>query len=152
MAIARADLFWPVLMVLQVERADTIAEIDELCPFGLTAAIFGEEAEARRLGAQLRVGTVIVNDLIVPTADPRVPFGGRRGSGFGVTRGREGLLEMTAVKTTAVRTSKSTRHYQKTGEAHEAMFRGVVAMHHESGLGRRWSGLRQMVTAAMRLR
>ena len=31
----------------------------------------------------------------------RVPFGGRGASGYGVTRGAEGLLEMTAVKTLA---------------------------------------------------
>ena len=40
-------------------------------------------------------GFVTINDIIVPTADPRLPFGGVRGSGFGTTRGAEGLLEMT---------------------------------------------------------
>jgi len=151
-AIAQADVFAPLLTVLRVSNVDAVAVLDEVCPLGLTAAVFGDEAEARRVGSTLRVGTVMVNDLIVPTADPRVPFGGRRGSGFGVTRGREGLLEMTVVRTIAVRTSKSIRHYQETGEAHEAMFRGVVAMSHGASVRERWKGLRQMVSAAMRLR
>jgi aldehyde dehydrogenase (NAD+) len=152
MAIAQADVFAPVLTVLRVENAAEIARLDEACPFGLTAAVFGEEAEAKRIGAMLRAGTVMVNDLIVPTADPRVSFGGRRGSGFGVTRGREGLLEMTAVKTVAVRQGRSVRHYQETGANHEAMFQGVVAMSHGAGVRARWQGLKQMVAAAMRLR
>ena len=152
MAIAQADVFAPVLTVLQVSSLAEIAQLDEVCPFGLTAAVFGKEAEAKRVGSELRVGTVMVNDLIVPTADPRVSFGGRRSSGYGVTRGREGLLEMTAVKTTAVRKSKSIKHYQETGAAHEAMFQGVVAMSHGASLRERWLGLKQTVRAAMRLR
>ncbi len=152
MEIARSDIFAPVLTVLHVEQRKELFELDRLCPFALTAAVFGEEKEAREIGAKLRVGTVIVNDLIVPTADPRVPFGGRRGSGFGVTRGREGLLEMTVAKTTSVRTSKGMRHYEQTGAAHEAMFRGLVEMSHGSGVRVRWNGMRQMVSAAMRLK
>lgn len=152
MAIAQADIFAPVLTALRAQNVAEISALDEVCPFGLTASIFGKESEARKVAAALRVGTVIVNDLIVPTADPRVAFGGRRASGFGVTRGREGLLEMTAVKTLAVRGSGRMRHYQQTGPAHEAMFRGVVTVSHGAALRERWRGFRNMVAAAMRLR
>jgi aldehyde dehydrogenase (NAD+) len=41
---------------------------------------------------------VVINDMIVPTADPRIPFGGRGMSGHGMTRGEAGLLEMTQLK------------------------------------------------------
>jgi aldehyde dehydrogenase (NAD+) len=99
----RSDVFAPVLTVIDIEGEAGMLATLEACPFGLTTSIFGDEGEARRLAAKLSVGTVLVNDLIVPTADPRVPFGGRRQSGFGVTRGMEGLLEMTAVKTVAIR-------------------------------------------------
>ena len=152
MAIAQADVFAPVLTVLRVEDVAQLADFEERCPLGLSASIFGEENEARKAGALLRVGTLTINDLIVPTADPRVSFGGRRGSGYGVTRGREGLLEMTTPRTIASRRSKNLLHYRETGEAHEAMFRGIVAMSHGSGLRERWIGLRRMVSAAMRLR
>jgi aldehyde dehydrogenase (NAD+) len=40
----------------------------------------------------------MINDLIVPVADPRLPFEGRGESGFGVTRGPEGLLAMTRAR------------------------------------------------------
>ena len=91
MAIAQADIFAPVITVLRARDSNAVAEMDTLCPFGLTASIFGDERSACSLGKRLNVGTVTINDLIVPTADPRVPFGGRRDSGFGVTRGAEGL-------------------------------------------------------------
>lgn len=152
MAIAQADIFAPVLTVLHTRDQAGVAELDEVCPFGLTAAIFGKESDALRLGAALRVGTVLVNDLIVPTADPRIAFGGRRASGFGVTRGHEGLLEMTAIKTTAVRKSKGVRHYQQTGAEHEALFRAVVTLSHSAGLRKRWQPFRNLIAAAMRLR
>ena len=61
--------------------------------FGLGASIFSrDEAKARAMAARIQSGFVLINDLIVPTADPRLPFGGVKASGFGATRGEDGLL------------------------------------------------------------
>lgn len=152
MGIAQADVFAPVLTVIPVANMQHLTRVEEACPFGLTAAIFGDERTALELGRQLNVGTVLVNDLIVPTADPRVPFGGRRESGFGTTRGAEGLLEMTVAKVTSIRKGTSTRHYQQTGDTHEQLFRGAVAISHGAGLGERFAGLRRMIAAAKNLK
>jgi aldehyde dehydrogenase (NAD+) len=151
MEVCQTDVFAPVLAVIHARNTAHALQIEQTCPFGLTAAIFGDETDARALGHQLEVGTVLINDLIVPTADPRVPFGGRRGSGFGVTRGREGLLEMTAVKTTLVRRNQDRKHLQPTTGAHEELFRGVVALGHRSSFGARWAGLKQSFAAVQRL-
>ena len=152
MALASSDIFAPVLLAMEAENEDGVVEMEAACPFGLTAAIFGNEEAARRLGLRLGVGTVLINDLIVPTADPRVPFGGRRSSGFGVTRGAEGLLEMTAVKTTSARRDKGGRHFQPTGALHEELFTGLAKLSHSNGWRARYRGLRQMVSAAKKLR
>jgi aldehyde dehydrogenase (NAD+) len=152
MRVARADVFAPVLSVMRFDEAEQMLRAEAACPYGLTVAIFGEERQAWRLGGRMRVGTVLVNDLIVPTADPRVPFCGRRGSGFGSTRGAEGLLEMTAVRTRLVRGGKDMRHYEATGEAHESLFRGVIEMTHAGTFGERCKGLRTMVGAAKQLK
>ena len=152
MAIARADIFAPILTVMHAAGVDDVLQADAVCPFGLTVAIFGEERAALALGRRFKVGSVLVNDLIVPTADPRVPFGGRRGSGFGTTRGAEGLLEMTTAKVTSVRRGKSTRHYQATGSGHEELFRSVVAMSHSASLAKRFAGLQRMIAAAKNLK
>ena len=148
MAIAQADVFAPLLMVMAVADEAGLLAAQEVCPYALTAAVFGEERTARGLAEKITAGTVVVNDVMVPTADPRVPFGGRRGSGFGVTRGAEGLLEMTAVKVIAVRRGKSTRHYDATGVAHEGLFAGLIAMSHAGTWRARWQGLKQVVAAS----
>jgi len=67
--------------------------------YGLAASMFtGAHRRAQYIAEQIKVGTVMINDLIVPVADPRLPFEGRGESGFGVTRGPEGLLAMTRAR------------------------------------------------------
>ncbi len=148
MRIAQADLFAPVLTVLRVPDRQALAAAYAACPYALTLAIFGNEREAEQIGHQLCACTVLLNDLIVPTADPRIPFGGRRASGYGVTRGAEGLLEMTASKSVLVRRGKSIRHYQATGDAHARLFRGVIGWQHAAGWSARIAGFKAMVQAA----
>lgn len=147
MRIACSDVFAPVLSVFEVDSVERALHQSDLCPLALTASIFGPEREARALAARLPVGTVTINDLIVPTADPRISFGGRGASGFGQTRGAEGLLEMTAVRTVAVRRSRSRRHLQATGLAHVAFFAGYIAASHAGSWSERWNGVRQLVSA-----
>ncbi len=151
MRLAQADLFAPVLSLIEVRGREGILAAQEACPYALTAAIFGDEREARGLSAKLTAGTIIINDLIVPTADPRLPFGGRRGSGFGTTRGAEGLLEMTAIKTIAVRRDKTTRHYEATTAVHADLFHGILAASHARTWAERWHGLKQMATSGKQL-
>ncbi len=152
MQVARTDVFAPVLTVMHFADSEEMLRADASCPFGLTAVIFGEEQQARALGARMKVGVVLINDMIVPTVDPRVSFGGRRASGFGVTRGAEGLLEMTAVRPTLVRRGNDGRHFQATTEAHEELFHGAISMGHGRGLRERLDGLRRFVNAAKGLR
>lgn len=152
MKIAQADVFAPVLTVLTAADEDEVVALEAASPFGLTTSIFGAEKNARALGHRLVAGTVLINDLIIPTADPRVPFGGRRRSGFGVTRGAEGLLEMTAIKTVLVQRGKGRQQFQSTTQAHEPMFLGLIALTHSQKTAARLLGLKAMVAAAIKLR
>jgi aldehyde dehydrogenase (NAD+) len=127
---------------------DTLAE----CGYALTVAIFGKEHEALKLAREVRAGTVLLNDLIAPTADARVPFGGARESGFGTTRGAEGLLEMTAVKTLLIRRGRNTRHFAATSAEHLPLFEGMVRATHAKKLAARWAGLRQLWAASRKLK
>ena len=89
MLAMRGDIFAPVLSLMRTSDLGEALAANGACPYALTAAIFGPEAEARRLAGRLRVGNVLINDIVIPTVDPRVAFGGRGRSGFGVTRGAE---------------------------------------------------------------
>jgi acyl-CoA reductase-like NAD-dependent aldehyde dehydrogenase len=110
MALLQQDVFAPWLALAPVSDMAAALRDDALCPFALGASVFGPERDALALAGQVRAGSVCINDLIVPTADPRLPFGGGGRSGFGRTRGAAGLLEMTAIKTVSVRRGRFRPH------------------------------------------
>ncbi len=149
MEITRSDFFAPVLSLIEVETMLHVPELHAVCPYALTVAIFcgrGQESKARTMARVLKAGTVLINDIIVPTADPRVPFGGRGASGYGVTRGAEGLLEMTALKTLLLRRGGSLRHLDPAGERDTPLFAGMIAALHGHGRRQRWAAVRQMMS------
>jgi aldehyde dehydrogenase (NAD+) len=151
MRIARSDVFAPVVSVITAESMLHALEQYAACDYALTAAVFcgkGDVAKARKLASLLKAGTVLINDVIAPTADPRVPFGGRGASGFGVTRGAEGLLEMTAVKTLIVRRGGAMRHLDATSDADAPMFTSLIRVMHGNGWKQRWDALMQLMKTA----
>ncbi len=145
--IASADLFAPVLSVIRVEEIQDAVEIVNQCPYRLAASVFGPRREAEHLAAECQVGSIAINDLIVPTADPRVPFGGRGHSGFGVTRGAEGLLAMTVPVVTAVRCGGLMPHLMPRRMSDAQTLLGLLQLLHGQTLSKRWSGLRQILAA-----
>jgi aldehyde dehydrogenase (NAD+) len=151
MRIAQADVFAPVVSVLRVESVEAGIAAHHACAYGLTAAVFGPVREAEALGSRLRAGCVLINDLIVPTADPRAGFGGRGESGFGVTRGREGLLAMTAVKTVLRQRWRSRSAYGATGTGHVGLFAGLALALHGGGWRERLRGVRMVIGAGRRI-
>jgi len=152
MRLTQSDLFAPVLSVIDVLNETEVIAAQETCPFALTASVFGDEREARCLASMLNVGNVQINDVIIGTADPRVPFGGRRESGYGTTRGTEGLLEMTVAKVITVQRSKSLRPYEATEDQHKELFDGIILASHSRTMRQRGQGLAKAVRAAIRLR
>ena len=152
MRLAQADLLAPVLSVIDVSSEAEVLAAQKACPFALTASIFGDEVEAKCMASALNVGNVLINDIIVSTVDPRIPFGGRKESGYGATRGTEGLLEMTAAKVVTVQRSKSVRPYEGTEDQHSELFDGVILASHSQTIRQRGQGLAKAVGAAMRLR
>lgn len=105
--LLKHEVFAPVLAIVSVMDDQEAVQWTNASPYGLGASIFSSDhAAARQLAQELHVGSVCINDLILPTADPRVPFGGRGRSGWGVTRGSEGLLEMTQTKVVSISRSR----------------------------------------------
>lgn len=88
-------LFGPVASLMMAPGPDEAVVCANASPYALGASVFGPPAAAGEVARRLRAGCITVNDVIVATADPRAPFGGAGASGFGVTRGADGLLEMT---------------------------------------------------------
>jgi aldehyde dehydrogenase (NAD+) len=152
MRITQADIFAPLLSVITVKNEDEAVEMHRECPYALTASVFGPRRAARVMASRLNAGTVLVNDVIVSTADPRVAFGGRKRSGFGSTRGAEGLLEMTAVKTVVVQRSRSRRSYQPTTPTHSRFFAAYIRLAHGRGWRSRLAAFCELFQSARQLR
>jgi acyl-CoA reductase-like NAD-dependent aldehyde dehydrogenase len=102
--------------------------------FALGASIFGPPRAARGLASKVRAGFVVINDMIVPSADPRISFGGRGESGFGVTRGAEGLQQVTALKVVAVQRRSRLRHLEPLPENAEELFAAYLNFSHAVGM------------------
>lgn len=145
MRLMHSDFFGPVAGLRRVADAAEAIEAVNRCRYGLAASVFGPTREALRVARQLEVGCVTVNDLIAPTADPRLPFGGRRESGFGVTRGAEGMLEMTVPRVLSVRHRGPTPHLKRSTPADYEILFGAFQMQYSGGWAAKWSGLRRMV-------
>ncbi len=153
MAVACSDIFAPVLSLIEAETMLHVPALYAQCAYGLTVAIFcgrSEEKKARMLGSMLSAGTLLINDIIAPTADPRVPFGGRGASGYGTTRGAEGLLEMTAAKTVLIRRGGVMLHLDPTSDKDVPMFEGMIRAMHGKGLAMRWAAVRQLMKTSRR--
>jgi acyl-CoA reductase-like NAD-dependent aldehyde dehydrogenase len=151
MRITQADIFVPVLSVIKVECEKAALAAYAQCPYSLTASIFGAEGAARKMAQQISAGSVLVNDIIVSTADPRAPFGGRKRSGYGVTRGREGLLDMTAPKTIQVQRTANLRAYAELTPDHASFFAGYLRMVH-GHRSQRWQALKEFLRAIVKVR
>ena len=102
----------------------------------------------KALAANLRAGSVIVNDVIVPTAHPGTPFGGRGASGWGVTGGVEGLLGMTVPQVVSVRSGRFRPHVDAAilnDPSAADVTRGLLRMSHSRGFVERFRGFRQLI-------
>ncbi len=129
----------------RVRDADTGVDRANAPDFALGASIFSRDiTNARSLAARIKTGFVLINDLIVPTADPRLPFGGIKASGFGTTRGNEGLLEMSFPHVIAVRRSDQHPHFDEPGPEDTSLFTAYIRAAHGRN---RFGALRELLRA-----
>lgn len=149
--ILRGDIFGPVVSIVTVADDDEAVKRANDCPFALGASVFSvDEAAARAIALRLNAGVVTINDLIIPTADAHVPFGGRGRSGFGVTRGAEGLLGLTRPKVVTVSRSRFRPAFGQLRESDAEMFGAWLRYVHGAGLKMRWRGLIALVRSIRR--
>ena len=96
MAIAREEIFGPVLSILPYKNEEEAIEIANDTDYGLYGYVFSNNAERAKLVAnRIRAGSVSINGA---GADPSTPFGGYKQSGNGRERGPFGFDEFLEVK------------------------------------------------------
>ncbi len=98
MAIAREEVFGPVLSVLTFETIERALHIANNTPYGLSAGVWSADIDTCRSVARgVRSGTVWVNTFM--EGYPELPFGGYKQSGLGRELGRRAVEDYTEEKT-----------------------------------------------------
>jgi len=86
------EVFGPVAAVRVVPDQEAAVEAANDSPYGLGASIWTRDAQrAEALAERIETGLVFVNGLV--KSDPRLPFGGIKGSGYGRELGELGIHE-----------------------------------------------------------
>jgi aldehyde dehydrogenase (NAD+) len=95
MAIAREEIFGPVLVIIPYEDEDDAVRLANDTDYGLSGYVSGDPERARRLARRLRSGMVHLNGAGLDFA---APFGGYKQSGNGREWGVEGFEEFLETK------------------------------------------------------
>jgi gamma-glutamyl-gamma-aminobutyraldehyde dehydrogenase len=99
MAVAREEIFGPVVSVLSYADAAEALDIANQTDYGLAATVWSRDIDAAvRMARGIRAGTVAINGY--SEGDISTPFGGYKMSGFGGRdNGLEALEQYTQLKT-----------------------------------------------------
>ncbi|MEI9415352.1 aldehyde dehydrogenase family protein [Mesorhizobium sp. Cs1321R2N1] len=98
MAVAREEVFGPVLSVLTFESIERALHIANNTPYGLSAGVWSASIDTCMSVARgVRSGTVWVNTFM--EGYPELPFGGYKQSGLGRELGKRAVEDYTEEKT-----------------------------------------------------
>jgi betaine-aldehyde dehydrogenase len=101
MAIAREEIFGPVMTVLTFDDEDEVIARANGTEYGLSAGVFTNDlTRAHRMIARLQAGTCWINHYNITPIE--MPFGGMKMSGLGRENGRAAIEHYTQLKSVYV--------------------------------------------------
>ena len=102
MAIAKDEIFGPVVSVLPFKGIDEVIQRANSTYYGLAAGIWTKNLDkAHRYAREVKAGTIWVNCYHV--VDTTTPFGGFKMSGQGRENGEAALEHYTETKTVTIK-------------------------------------------------
>jgi len=103
MLLMREETFGPLIPLIPFDSEAEVIRAANDSPYGLTASVWSKDLErARRVGRALGVGGVSINNVMATEANPALPFGGVKHSGFGRYKGEHGLHAFCNVKSVLI--------------------------------------------------
>jgi succinate-semialdehyde dehydrogenase/glutarate-semialdehyde dehydrogenase len=92
------ELFGPVAAVIRIrDEAEAIAVANDSC-FGLGGSVWTRDTQkGEQIAARIEAGSISVNGRV--KSDPRLPFGGIKGSGYGRELSHYGIREFVNIQT-----------------------------------------------------
>lgn len=104
MELMREETFGPAIGIMVIDDDAQATALMDDTRYGLTAGVYSrDEARARRVLGALRTGSAYWN--CCDRVSPRLPWSGRRDSGFGCTLGDEGIAAFTQPRAWHLRSS-----------------------------------------------
>ncbi|MFP5077801.1 aldehyde dehydrogenase family protein [Rhizobium sp. YIM 134829] len=98
MAVAREEVFGPVLSVLTFETVEEAISIANAVDYGLSAGVWSRDFDTcLTIGRRIRAGTIWMNTFMDGASE--LPFGGMKQSGLGRELGRHAVEDYTETKT-----------------------------------------------------
>ncbi len=99
MHLFQDETFGPIMAIQTVKDADEAVRLANDTEFSLAASVWtADPVRGTSIARRLKVGTVMVNDVLTGFAIAEAPHGGCGLSGWGRTHGKAGLGEMVYVK------------------------------------------------------
>lgn len=146
MRVISEETFGPLLPVVRVEDQEEAIRRSNASGFGFFASVWTQDpARGEALASRLRCGGVSINDTLSHWAIPSLPVGGIGESGFGRTRGEEGLREMSRSRV-VLRDRLGLRRelwWYPYSERTERMIRALVDFRGKGGLRGALAALRR---------
>ncbi len=110
MAIAREEVFGPVLAVLTFRTLDEAVALANDASYGLSAGVWSENVHTcLEFARRVQAGTIWTNTWM--DGFPEMTFGGMKQSGSGREIGRFGLDEFMEIKTVAMRVGRTRANW-----------------------------------------
>ncbi len=99
MSVFEEETFGPVAAIISAKSHDEAVVLANQTSYGLGASLFSSDIQmAEKIAVKsLNAGACFVNALV--RSDPRLPFGGIQGSGYGRELGKFGFREFVNIKT-----------------------------------------------------
>ena len=103
MKIMTEETFGPVIPVMKFKNEQEAIELANDSPYGLSASVWSKDMKrCERVARQLKTGNISINNHMLTEANPNLPFGGAKQSGFGRYKGAEGLKTFSNIKSVLI--------------------------------------------------